>query len=204
MSETRRSDPGWRRDSAVVAGRSGAAWSSAPAPADADFDTDGESADDVHPFSIAESARYEAVAELGIGGMGRVLTTADRRLRRQVALKEIAKELCEKPGIERRFAREAWITAALDHPAIVPIFDAGRRPDGTLYYTMRLIRGRALSTAIRESAGLTGRLALLRHFLVTCEALAYAHSQGVVHRDLKPEIVRRARAPSVSLRSGPE
>ena len=196
MSEIRRSDPGWRRDSAVVAGRSGAAWSPAPASVDPETETDpdGAAANDAHPFSIEEDARYEAIAELGIGGMGRVLATADRRLRRQVALKQIAGELCEKPGIERRFTREAWITAALDHPAIVPIFDAGRRPDGTLYYTMRLIRGRALSAAIREAPGLASRLALLRHFLVTCEALAYAHSQGVVHRDLKPYIVRLERA----------
>lgn len=194
MSEARRSDPDWRRDSAVVAGRSGAAWSSPSAPNDTDIGPERDTADDAHPFSIEEGARYESVAELGIGGMGRVLTTADRRLRRQVALKQIARDLCEKPGIERRFAREAWITAALDHPAIVPIFDAGRRPDGTLYYTMRLIRGRALSAAIRDASDLTGRLALLRHFLVTCEALAYAHSQGVVHRDLKPDTVAAERA----------
>ncbi|MFO0580059.1 MAG: WD40 repeat domain-containing serine/threonine-protein kinase [Polyangia bacterium] len=195
----------FRPDSAVAAGRSGACFSvespasqtaasqaaasqatpSQATPSQAAASLPGEPRS--HPFGLSGEVRYEPLAELGCGGMGRVVVATDRRLRRQIALKHIASAVCEQPGIEQRFAREALITAGLDHPAIVPIFDAGRRGDGSLFYTMRLIRGRTLSAAIADADGLTGRLALLRHFLVACEAVAYAHSRGVVHRDLKPD-----------------
>lgn len=183
MPEDRKRDSAnWDLDAPVAAGRSGA-----PFPEETSQKTAASESATPHPFGRSESSRYEPVAELGVGGMGRVLSAIDHRLQRHVALKQVGSELRDRPGIEQRFAREAWITAALDHPAIVPIFDAGRAPDGGLYYTMRLIRGRTLSSAIREANGLPGRLALLRHVMVACEAVAYAHSQGVVHRDLKPD-----------------
>lgn len=139
------------------------------------------------PFSTAEGERYVTIAELGRGGMGTVVSAIDLRLGRQVALKQVTQVVRERPGMEQRLAREALITAALDHPGIVPVFDAGRNQDGSIYYTMRLVRGRALTDAIRDAQTQSGRLVLLRHFLAACEAIAYAHSMGVIHRDIKPD-----------------
>ncbi len=137
-----------------------------------------------HPFATDERARYEDVAPLGEGGMGRVRLVLDRRLRRQVALKE------PRHSVDaRRLSQEAWITAQLDHPGIVSVYDAGQGADGRLYYTMRLVRGRSLEEALAASpgaAGLPARLGYMRHFLAACEAVAFAHRAGIVHRDLKP------------------
>ena len=157
--------------------RSGGGWSTA-AP-----ERPARAADDA-PFAEDEETRYQCGAELGQGGMGRVVTALDRRLRRQVALKRIAGDVRDRQGMAQGFAREAWITASLNRPAIVPVFDAGRDPSGEPFYVMRLIRGRPLGAAVLAARALPERLLLLRHFLGACEAVAYAHSQGVVHRDL--------------------
>jgi len=152
----------------------------------------GEAAPDApveHDFAVPEGGRYERGGERGGGGMGRVVTAHDRRLGRDVALKEVVTHAAAGSEASRRLAREAAITAGLDHPAIVPVFDAGVGEDGQLYYTMRLIRGRTLGRAISEAPTLADRLGLLRHYLDVCEAMAFAHSLGVIHRDLKPENV---------------
>jgi WD40 repeat protein len=125
--------------------------------------------------------RYERRGELGRGGMGRVWAAKDRRLRREVALKE-----AHTPALARRMAREAWITGHLEHPGIVPVYDAGHTASGTPYYTMRLIRGRTLQSALANAQTEAERLALIPHFHDACQAMAYAHSVGIVHRDLKP------------------
>jgi tetratricopeptide (TPR) repeat protein len=126
---------------------------------------------------------YAVEGEFARGGMGRILSARDRRLDRAVALKELqAGATHEAP----RFVREALVTARLQHPAIVPIYEAGRWPDGAPFYAMKLVSGRSLDTLIRQAAGLPERLALLPHLLAVAEAVAYAHSQRVIHRDLKP------------------
>ncbi len=125
--------------------------------------------------------RYELVRELGRGGMGVVYEVRDRELERNVALKVI-----EKDWRDHRGAEEARIIAALEHPGIVPVHDAGTLPDGRLYYTMKLVRGVRLDAWAQQNHGITERLRL---FARICEPVAFAHANGVVPRDLKPENV---------------
>ena len=139
---------------------------------------------DAHPFAIPDGTRYDRGGLLGAGGMGRVFTARDRRLNREVALKEVTVS-AGRSG-RSRLAQEAWITAQLEHPSIVPVHDAGTDADGTPWYTMRLIRGRTLHDVL-DGADRATRLGTLRHILAACEAVAYAHSRGIVHRDLKPQ-----------------
>ena len=126
--------------------------------------------------------RYQDLGLLGTGGMGEVRAVHDGRLGRQVARKSPRANV---PGATEALAREAAVTAALEHPGIVPVYDAGHDPDGRPWYTMRLVRGRSLRAVIAETPSLTGRLALLRPVLAAVEAVAYAHARGVVHCDLK-------------------
>ncbi len=129
------------------------------------------------------SPRYRIGAVLGKGGMGVVRIARDQRLNRDVALKTNLQG--DSPDQVLQLAREAWLTAHLRHPGIIPVFDAGANGD-TFYYTMALVEGRTLSDVLKSTSSLEERLALLRHLLDACEAVAYAHSRGVVHCDLKP------------------
>ena len=156
--------------------RSGAGWSDRPTrPGDL-----GGSATPVDP-----DARYIDVELVGAGGMGTVMIARDARLGREVAVKRVAADP-DDVDAAARLAREASITARLEHPSIVPIYDAGLDPAGRAYYAMRLIRGRSLAEVIADTATLEARLSLVRAFLAMCQAMAYAHRHGVLHRDLKP------------------
>lgn len=125
--------------------------------------------------------RYEVHELLGRGGMGAVYRATDRLLGRDVALKVITTEL-EHGDIARRLEREARVLAALEHPGIVAIHDAGMLTDGRPFYVMRLVRGRRLDEQVRSES----RGERLRRFLSVCDAVSFAHSRGVIHRDLKP------------------
>lgn len=120
--------------------------------------------------------RYELLRELGRGGMGIVYEVRDLQLERSVAMKVVDDE----------WSAEVRVIAALEHPGIVPVHDAGELPDGRFYYTMKLVRGARLDAWLGEGHPLTERLRL---FARVCEPLAFAHARGVVHRDLKPENV---------------
>jgi serine/threonine protein kinase len=117
--------------------------------------------------------------------MGAVFRARDRELERDVAVKVLA-EGVRDPRLAERLRREARIAAALEHPGIVPVYDVGALPDGRPYYVMKLVGGARLDELVASS---TARDARLDVFLRICEAVAYAHSHGVVHRDLKPENV---------------
>jgi serine/threonine-protein kinase len=128
------------------------------------------------------------------GGIGQVWLARDGSLGREVALKELLPGRTDHPAIWARFLKEAQVTGQLEHPGIVPIYELARRPeDQQPFYTMRFIRGRTLSEAIKvyhekRKVGQASTLelrALLSAFIGVCNAVAYAHARGVIHRDLK-------------------
>jgi serine/threonine protein kinase len=127
--------------------------------------------------------RYKLGREIGRGGMGAVYLVEDTELGREVALK--VSTATGSSALGARLRNEARVIAALEHPGIVPVHDAGVLPDGRVFYAMKLVRGERLD---RWSKTAEPRAAL-RLFQRICEAVAFAHAHGVVHRDLKPENV---------------
>jgi serine/threonine-protein kinase len=141
--------------------------------------------------------RYELGGEIGRGAQGAVLSVWDEDLRRSLAMKRFL-----DPGRKdssgagsrnfRRFLDEAQVTAQLDHPGIVPVHELGVDAQGGVYFTMKLVKGRDLRAILElVRAGTEGwtQTRALSVLLKVCEAMAYAHSKGVIHRDLKPSNV---------------
>jgi predicted Ser/Thr protein kinase len=128
--------------------------------------------------------RYELEEPIGRGGMGVVWRARDRELDREVALKVLSDPEAETaPDFAARLVREAKVLARLEHPGIVPVHDVGMLPDGRAFCAMKLVRGRRLDELAR--AGLP-EVERFRIFTRACEAVAFAHARGVLHRDLKP------------------
>jgi serine/threonine-protein kinase len=127
---------------------------------------------------------YTIESLLGRGGMSTVYLATDRKLGRKVAFKVMAEELAQNESFRTRFVREAHMAANLEHPNIVPVYDAGES-DGVLFLAMRVIRGTDLRRIIDEGGGMDPRriTRLLRH---VASALDTAHRAGLVHRDVKP------------------
>jgi formylglycine-generating enzyme required for sulfatase activity/serine/threonine protein kinase len=150
---------------------------------------------DSTPFAleVKETDRYEVGEEIARGGMGRILRAWDRPLRRSLAMKVLLGGVGSggpnNDPVLARFLDEARITGQLDHPGVVPVHDLGVDAEGRSYFTMRLVEGRDLSAIVRlvregkEGWTLTRAIGVL---VRVCEAVAYAHSKGVIHRDLKP------------------
>jgi serine/threonine-protein kinase len=147
--------------------------------------------------SSAIGARFRVLRPHARGGLGEVFVARDTELNRDVALKEIQDRYADDPRCRARFLLEAEITGGLEHPGIVPVYGLGVAADGRPYYAMRFIKGDSLKDAIarfhkdpsaRGDAGarMLELKKLLRRFLDVCNAVAYAHSRGVLHRDLKP------------------
>ena len=138
------------------------------------------------PRALSVSGNAFVLLELlGAGGMGLVYRARQNSVDRQIAVKVIRPELADQQGLRDQFLIEAVVTGDLDHPNVIPIHDVGVAPDGTLFYAMKEVRGTPWSKAI-ASKSLEENLEIL---LKVADAVAYAHSKGVVHRDLKPENV---------------
>jgi serine/threonine protein kinase len=147
--------------------------------------------------TTSEGQRFRVLRPHARGGLGAVFVALDSELNREVALKQILDRHADDPTSRQRFLIEAEITGGLEHPGIVPVYGLGTYGDGRPYYAMRFIRGDSLKGAIdrfhadealkkdlgRRSLELRK---LLRRFTDVCNAIDYAHSRGVLHRDIKP------------------
>jgi hypothetical protein len=131
--------------------------------------------------------RYELTHRLGAGGMGEVWAGYDKRLDRRVAVKFLRPHASSEPlgRLERRFMREARLTARLEHPGVPVLHDAGRLPDRRLYLVMQLVTGHTLAAVLRRCERLPADWSLA-FAAQAADALAHAHAGGVMHRDLKP------------------
>ena len=141
-------------------------------------------------------ARYIPQGVLGEGGMGLIGLCKDVRIGREVAMKMLRKEAAKSDDARMRFEREARVQGQLEHPAIVPIYDLGVRPDGTPFFTMKRLHGETLSEIMdslqkgsASAAAAYSRRKLLTAFSSVCLAVAFANARGVLHRDLKPSNV---------------
>jgi serine/threonine-protein kinase len=142
-------------------------------------------------------SRYRILRPHAKGGLGQVSVAEDEELHREVALKEIQERHADDLESRARFVQEAEVTGGLEHPGIVPVYGLGHYINGRPFYAMRFIRGDSLRTAIQnyhsegreEDAGKRAVQfrGLINRFIAVCQAMEYAHSRGVVHRDIKPD-----------------
>jgi serine/threonine protein kinase/tetratricopeptide (TPR) repeat protein len=148
--------------------------------------------------AMAAATRYRVLRVHAAGGLGEVLVAHDEELHRDVALKRLQAPHNQNPQSRSRFLREAEITGRLEHPSIVPVHAVGQDAEGRPFYTMRFVQGETLRQASERfhAADPPGRdpgerrLALrqlLNRFVAVCNTVAYAHGQGIVHRDVKPD-----------------
>jgi len=142
------------------------------------------------------TGRHRVGAELARGGVGRVLRSWDRQLLRPQVIKALNQGEDAPDKVKLNFIREAQITAQLEHPNIIPVHDLGLLPNGEVYFTMKRIRGKTLKEVIRairkqdkSVKRAFPRVRLIEIFKSICQAVAFAHSRGVLHRDLKPSNV---------------
>jgi hypothetical protein len=133
----------------------------------------------------APDSDFNLLRRLGEGGMGVVYAAEQLALAREIAIKRIRPEEAGGSDAAAKFLAEAIVTGALDHPNVVPIYDIGRAADGSLFYAMKEVTGTCWADALREKPIEEN----LRILLAVCDAVAFAHDKGVIHRDLKPDNV---------------
>ncbi len=167
-------------------------------PTSVDDDAVSTLGDGAPPAASAHDGRFRLLHHHADGGMGRISVALDLELQRQVAVKELQDQFADDPQIRQRFLLEVQVTGRLEHPGVVPVYSLGRDRRGRPYYAMRFIEGEDLKHAIKRfhaDDSKPGRqpgeraLALrqlLRRFVDVCNVVAYAHSRGVLHRDIKP------------------
>lgn len=132
-------------------------------------------------------SRYQLLKRIDQGGVGEIFKARDRHLARDLAIKVLLERHQDDPAMVQRFLAEAQIIGQLQHPGIVPVHELGRLPDGRPYIAMTLVQGRTLADLLGERDSLAESLPrFLTIFQQVCQTLAYAHSCGVIHRDLKP------------------
>jgi serine/threonine-protein kinase len=131
--------------------------------------------------------RYKIKSELGRGGMATVYRAYDPSFDREVAVKVLPREMVHNLVFRARFKRELKLIASLEHPAIVPVYDVGEEEDGRQYFVMRYMGGASLSDWIKKGVLSLQDTAIIIERLAS--ALDYAHSKGIVHRDIKPDNV---------------
>ena len=147
--------------------------------------------------ATSDGQRFRLLRPHARGGLGEVFVALDTELHREVALKQILENHADDPVSRQRFVLEAEVTGGLEHPGIVPVYGLGTYAGGRPYYAMRFIKGDSLKEAtehFHDDDSLknnSGRRSLelrklLRRFLDVCNAIEYAHSRGVLHRDIKP------------------
>ncbi len=141
------------------------------------------------PWRTGEDLRFGR--QIGAGGIGVIHEVRDPALRREMAVKLLKKTTPQRPKRRTRFLHEAQITAQLDHPHILPVYELGEHPEHGLFFTMKVVEGGSLGEVI-QAVPLNYRtsrhiFALLQIFLKVCDAVSFAHSRGVIHRDLKPD-----------------
>ncbi|MDI1437541.1 protein kinase domain-containing protein [Polyangium sorediatum] len=147
-------------------------------------------------FGVEPLDRYVERRQLGRGAMGEVALCKDSRIGRDVARKVILPIYQSDPQVRARFLREARVQGQLEHPSIVPVYDLGVDIEGSIYFTMKCLRGLTLAQIVKglrkkdpAIVEAYSRQKLLRAFSAACLAVDFAHSRGVLHRDLKPSNV---------------
>jgi serine/threonine protein kinase/Flp pilus assembly protein TadD len=203
-------------DGTIIEGATGAASSSKTGATDFESSTTGDASSKVNRNETRDSSqkkrppkgkpahetanrwdseqRYQLVSNFARGGLGQIWMANDSRLRREVAFKELLPSALKNRNAMERFLEEAQITGQLEHPGIVPIYDIGYQENGTPFYAMKLVRGETMEKEIetfhqlpKDSPEWTLAFRrLLANFIDICNALAFAHDRGVLHRDLKP------------------
>lgn len=144
-------------------------------------------ADDTPPKTIESTSRYKILQELGRGGMGIVYRARDMSLKRDVALKILLQELIDRPKVIHQFMAEAQIMGGLEHPGIAHVYECGHTLDGRPFHTMKLVEGKTMYAILKDQPRDHASLVrLLNIFSQVSQAMAYTHSQNVVHLDLKP------------------
>jgi len=138
--------------------------------------------------------KYLLVREVGRGGMGIIVSTMDTDIRREVAMKLMRKGSKARDENVIRFLEEAQIQGQLEHPSICPVHELGIDKNGQIYFTMKMIKGKSLGDIIRKARKdplyrqeYLSNTKALNLFQKICEGMAFAHSRGVIHRDLKPD-----------------
>jgi serine/threonine-protein kinase len=133
---------------------------------------------------------YLIEGEIACGGIGIVLRARDPRFRRRLAVKVLQARHADQPDLVQRFLEEAQVMGQLQHPGVPPVHDLGELEDGRPFFAMKLIQGRTLAQLLKERKEPGQDLPrFLAVFEQVCQAVAYAHSKGVIHRDLKPSNV---------------